>query len=290
MSSFVWPKGFKAAVCITWDLDGEAAQYVRNPDQARNQCSELVQRSYGPEVGLWKTLDLMDEFDLKATYYIPGYTANLHPKAVSGILEKGHSVGLHGYMHETMDSLSEDEESEMFRKSIKSLKRFTGETPSLFRSPSFELNRRTPGLLLKYGVRSDSSLMGDDYPYVIDTGFGPLIEIPVNWIMDDFEFWGHTKSNRQKTISDPDTVLKLWTKEFDGLYNAGGIFVLTMHPFVTGRWAFLDTVKKLLLHIGKFPETWVASVDQITEHCVKNLSEPFMVHRKLPAPEIIDFS
>lgn len=290
MHSFEWPNGFKAAACFTWDLDGESAAYFRNPDQARNQCGELVQRSYGPEVGVWKTLDLMNEYDIKATYFVPGYTANTHPDAVEGILKGGHSIGLHGYMHETMDLLSEKQESDMFDKSIRSLEKLTGYKPDIFRSPSFELNRRTPSLLIKNGVRSDSSLMGDDYPYVIDTEGGPLIEIPVNWIMDDFEFWGHTKSNRQKSISDPDTVLKLWKREFEGLYKAGGIFVLTMHPFVTGRWVYLDTVRKLIEYIMDFPGTWITSVKDITDHCTTHMEDPFMVHRKLPSPEIIEFS
>lgn len=289
MRNFKWPSGYKAAVCFSWDLDGEAAQYVRNPAQASNQTSELVQRSYGPEVGLYKILDLLEEFDLNATFYVPGYTANLHPEAFKSILERKHAVGLHGYMHETMDDLSDEQESEMFKKSVASIEKIMGRKPRIFRSPSFEINRRTPSLLLKHGVVSDSSLMGDDYPYVIDNPEGPLIELPVNWILDDAEFWGHTKANRQKPISDPDTVLKLWKREFEGLYNSSGIFVLTMHPFIMGRWVYVDAVKRLIKHILGFKGVWLASMDEVADYCSKNMNEPFMLHRKLPAPEPIEF-
>lgn len=286
---FEWPSNYKATVCFTWDVDGESAQYFRNPDQAKNQTSELVQRSYGPEVGIWKILDLLDKYSLKATFYVPGYTANLHPETTNAIVERRHAIGIHGYMHETMDNLTEEQEREMFRLSIQSLRKYTNFTPRIFRSPSFELNRRTPGLLLENGIVSDSSLMGDDFPYVIDVPAGNLIELPVQWILDDFEFWGHTKSNRQKSIIDPTTTLNTWIKEFEGIYKSGGIFVLTMHPFVSGRWTYIDVIERLIRYILGFPEVWVASVEQVTNYCLEALHAPYMVHRELPSPVPIDF-
>lgn len=45
----------------------------------------------------------------------------------------------------------------------------------------------------------------------------------------------HTRANREKSITDPDTVFKIWSQEFDGYYESGGCFVLTLHPFITGR-------------------------------------------------------
>jgi peptidoglycan/xylan/chitin deacetylase (PgdA/CDA1 family) len=282
MSGFEWPNGCKVAVCLTWDMDGEAAHYYRNPEQAMNQVSELVQRSYGPRVGIWKVLDLLDKYDIRGTFYVPGYTANLHPEVVQTIVERKHSLGLHGYLHETMDDLNAEQESEMFENSIRSLERVSGIKPRIFRSPSFELNRRTPELLLKNGVLSDSSLMGDDFPYFIDTDSGSILELPVQWILDDFEFVGHTKSNRQKPFMDPDSVLKIWEKEFEGLYLNGGIFVLTLHPFVTGRWVFIDMIEKLIKHITKFKDVWIATMVQVTEYCQNNRKESYLRHLNLP--------
>ncbi|HLH85327.1 MAG TPA: polysaccharide deacetylase [Thermoplasmataceae archaeon] len=289
MRNFLWPDGHKACMCLTWDMDGEAAMYFRNPEEARNQLSELVQRSYGPNVGIYKILDLLEKYGIPGTFYIPGYTANLHPEAVKEILERKHPIGLHGYMHETMDRLSEEGERAMFELSLKSLKRLSGKQPILFRSPSFELNRRTPELLLDNGVQSDSSLMGDDYPYLMRVGNRRLLEIPVQWTLDDFEFWGHTKSNRQKPIADIESTYRMWKGELQSLYRLGGCFVLTMHPFVSGRSVYLDAVERLIKLGLETPGLWIASMKEVTDYCLKNTDEPFMLTRDLPSCEPINF-
>ncbi len=286
---FVWPSGFKSAVCLSWDLDGESAHYVRNPEMAGNQLSELTQRSYGPEVGVWKVLDMLERNGIKGTFYIPGYTARLHPEPVKRIVEAGHSVGLHGYMHETMESLSETQENELMDRSIAALEETTGRRPGIFRSPSFELNRRTPDILIKHGVDGDSSLMGDDYPYIISTASGKLVELPVQWIMDDAEFWGHTRANRSKPIADPDTALKIWTRELDGIHEHGGCFVLTMHPFISGRWVYIDVIEKLIKHIKSLDGVWVASTEEVTEYCLENAERDFIRKRELPSPVPLGF-
>ena len=55
----------------------------------------------------------------------------------------------------------------------------------------WELNERTPALLVEYGFRFDSSLMDDDRPYLLDTGNGRLAELPVHWMLDDWEQYAY---------------------------------------------------------------------------------------------------
>ena len=60
-----------------------------------------------------------------------------------------------------------------------------GVRPAGYRSPSWDVNVRTPGILKAHGFLYDSSLMGNDVPYLLETPHGPLIEVPVQWILDD---------------------------------------------------------------------------------------------------------
>ena len=53
------------------------------------------------------------------------------------------------------------------------------------------MNVRTPGILKAHGFLYDSSLMGDDVPYLLETSHGPLIEVPVQWILDDAPLFRH---------------------------------------------------------------------------------------------------
>jgi peptidoglycan/xylan/chitin deacetylase (PgdA/CDA1 family) len=277
-----WPDGHKVAVCLSWDVDGEAAQYVRFPDRARGQLSELHQRLYGPQVGIWKVLDLLGRYSLPATFYIPAYTARMHPDVVRAIVGAGHPVGLHGYLHETLDTLTPAEEERVLQRSQEVLGELTGYRPTIYRSPSWELNRVTPEILVRNGVRSDSSLMDDETPYLLETPAGPLVEIPIQWLLDDAEHWGHTRANRDKPIADPDGVFRLWSGEFDGYYDSGGCYVLTLHPFISGRWVYMAVVERLIRHILARPGVWWTTIDAVTDWALAQADLPL---RRSPPPE-----
>ena len=55
---------------------------------------------YGLKRGVPRILKLLDDYDIKATFYIPGYVAENYEDMVREIVRKGHEVGHHGYMHE----------------------------------------------------------------------------------------------------------------------------------------------------------------------------------------------
>ncbi|MEM0158981.1 MAG: polysaccharide deacetylase family protein [Thermoplasmataceae archaeon] len=289
MSRFNWPNGYQACMCLSWDMDGESAFYFRNPEEAKMQLSELVQRSYGPNVGIYKILDMLDRQGVPGTFFVPGYTARLHPEAVEEITKRGHPVGIHGYMHETMEKLDDKEERDMFRASIKAIREVSGKKPKIFRSPSFELNRRTPEILLANGIFTDSSLMGDDMPYLMNVGDSKLLELPVQWIMDDFEFWGHTKSNRQKPISDPEATVRIWKNELAGIHENGGIFILTMHPFVSGRWVYLKAIEDFIKFAKHLPGLWIADMEEVSDYCLKPDVMESLKARSPPSPAPLDF-
>jgi len=278
-----WPHNSRVAVCLSWDVDGEAAQYVRFADRARGQLSELHQRLYGPQVGVWKVLDLLERHSVPGTFYMPAYTARQHPDVIRAFVRAGHPVGLHGYLHQALDTMSPEEEEADLVRSQGVLADMLGYRPTLYRAPSWELNRRSPEILKRHGVRSDSSLMDDERPYWLDTAAGPLLQIPIHWLLDDAEHWGHTRANRDKAIADPDTVFRLWSTEFDGYYASGGCYVLTLHPFISGRWAYMAVVDRLVRHIRQFPGVWWTTLEEVTAWAESQGSE--LPRRASPPPE-----
>ena len=282
---FPWPDGRRVAVALTWDVDGESAHYVRFPERAKNQLSELHQRLFGPQVGIWRVLGLLERHGVPGTFYIPSYTAMIHPEIVRAIVRAGHPIGLHGHLHEQLETLDEQEENDVMRVSKGILSELCGYTPTLYRAPAWELNRRTPEILVRHGCRSDSSLMDDEIPYALDTPAGPLIEIPIQWALDDAEFWAHSRANRDKALADPETALAFWRGEFDGFYQDGCCYVLTLHPFVSGRPTMIAALERLVEHIKGFSDVWWTTMEEITAHAERLLSEGKLAHRQSPPGE-----
>ena len=59
-----------------------------------------------------RILRLMDRYDLKVGFYVPGWIIERYPAVVEDIVARGHEVGHHGYLHEKPFFLKGPEEEE----------------------------------------------------------------------------------------------------------------------------------------------------------------------------------
>ena len=185
----------------------------------------MSHQAYGPLVGVPRILDLLGEYSLPATFFVPGWTADRYPQAVAAILKAGHEIGHHSYAHKSPFALTEDEERADFERALASLKAL-GVDAKGFRCPSWEPGWRTPQIVAEYGLEYDSSLMDSDKPYVLDTGAGEIVELPVHWSLDDWEQYAYIPDPPfRSAIEAPTKVLDLWTSELDAMRRYGCLFV-----------------------------------------------------------------
>jgi peptidoglycan/xylan/chitin deacetylase (PgdA/CDA1 family) len=271
MQQFPWPDGKKAAVALTFDMDGETIPYVVDPDNAPRRLSLMSEMAYGPNVGIHRILDLLDLYEIRASVFVPGRTAELHPDVVKEIVARGHDIGHHGYMHERPDGLSDEVERKVLERGIEVLTSITGKAPTGYRSPAAELKPTSPALLVEHGFAWDTTLMGADHPYIVPTERGDLIELPMYWHNDDWPLFGFVSVPAVGNgISPPSAVFEVWSEQFEGLYERGGLFNLCMHPFLSGRPAGLRILERLIRFMRGFPQVWWAPLSEIAEHCAKD--------------------
>jgi peptidoglycan-N-acetylglucosamine deacetylase len=180
-----WPEGYRCAAALTFDVDAESAHVFRNPEKAERQLADMEERRFGPRTGVPRILRLLETYGLRGTFYVPGYTIVHHSAAVKSIRDAGHELGAHGNVHETLDTLTEEQEIRVMDEQLAIWHAQLGLQPTGYRSPSWELNVGTPALLKRYGFAYDSSLMGDDIPYDLPTPHGLSSKCPFSgcWTM-----------------------------------------------------------------------------------------------------------
>ena len=269
MANFPWPDGKRCAVVLSFDMDGECIPFVYDPQNATKRLSLQSEATYGPNVGMPRIFDLLERHGIPASFFIPGFTAELHPDILREMIRRGHEVGHHGYLHERPDIVDEAEEERIMVRGLEVLESITGRRPRGYRSPAWELKPTSPALLKKYGFLYDSSLMGDDEPYLIHgrRDGATLVEIPVQWINDDWPHFGFCSIPALGTgISSPQKVFEVWSEEFAGYYDFGGCYVLTMHPFVIGRPSRIRLLDRLVEYIKGYEGVWWATLEQVAEH------------------------
>ena len=251
--SGIWPGETRCVVMLGFDVDGVSPALNRDPDTAKLP-SLMSMREYGPTVAAPRILGLLDSFDIKASFYVPGYVAETHQQLVEEIARRGHEVAHHGYMHEPPATLSPEREAEALDRGSDILERITGHAPLGYRSPGWELSERSLGYLAERGFVYDSSLMGDDIPYLVDANSRDIVEIPVHWELDDAPYFGYAPALANRAVmASPEQVYQVWHAGFEGAYHYGRAFVLTMHPHVIGRPGRIRMLERLIQTMKELP-------------------------------------
>jgi peptidoglycan/xylan/chitin deacetylase (PgdA/CDA1 family) len=268
-----WPDGRTAAAAFTFDVDAESAVLWGNPGTA-DRMSVISHQAYGPLVGVPRLLGVLDRHGIRSTFFVPGYTAHRYPGVVKDIVAAGHEVAHHGYLHEQPTGVSAEEEAANLDRGLQALEEVAGVRPVGYRAPMWDLSWRSPRLLAERGFLYDSSLMDADVPYELAVGpgderpgRGSLVEIPIQWALDDWEqFCFLPDVSGSGLIESPRKARELWQDEFEALRRTGGCWVLTNHPFLTGRASRAQQLDELMAHVTSADDVWTASLEEIALH------------------------
>jgi peptidoglycan/xylan/chitin deacetylase (PgdA/CDA1 family) len=252
---------------LCFDVDGETTVLSESKNFARRRTL-MSQCEYGPKIGVPRILGLLEHLGVPATFFIPAYIAEQHPRMVEAIAAAGHEIGLHGYLHEKLAYLTEAEEEAILTRSIDILTRISGTRPAGYRAPWFETNPWSAGLLAKHGLLYGASEMGDDVPYTHANG---IVEIPGQWLLEDWEqfafsadpAWGFVPENCAK-------VYDLWWREFEAMHDFGCCFVLTLHPWLSGRPSRIRLLEELVRAMQSRGGVWFARGREIAEYVRAN--------------------
>jgi peptidoglycan-N-acetylglucosamine deacetylase len=263
-----WPAGITAAACLTFDMDAESAMLTADISSI-GRMTPMSHQSYGPLVGVPRILALLKRHDLRATFFIPGYSAHRYPQVVRAVAEAGHEIAHHSYFHENTIGMDEKTEADMIDLGLRALRDVAGVRPEGYRAPMWELNFHTPKLLAERGFRYDSSLMDSDHPYVLagDGAADSLVEVPVSWGLDDWEQYaflpGLTGSG---LIESPAKALEMWTLELEAMHRIGAAFVLCCHPFLSGRPSRAEALERLIERMKALAGLWITTVGEVARH------------------------
>ena len=267
-----WPKGARVAVALSFDFDSET-NALRDLELSPGTFS---QGEYAARVSVPRILALLDKYSIPASFFVPAVSALLHKEEIEAITESGrHEIGLHGWVHERNSLLDEEEERILMKKSFQTLKELTGKAPTGIRTPSWDFSPSTLKIIMEMGLIYDSSLMADDRPYELLQEGRPtgVIELPVEWLLDDYPYFGFSRYSAVRPHIKPMDVFEIWAAEFDKAYEEGTLFVLTMHPKYIGHRSRMVLLEKLIQHILSYEHVWWATHEDIALFVKININE-----------------
>lgn len=87
-------------------------------------------------------LDLLDEYDVKTTFFLVDIWTQKYPELVREIAARGHEIGNHSTSHPQMSRLSEAQIKSELNTQADNVQAITGVRPVLFRPPYGDYNNR----------------------------------------------------------------------------------------------------------------------------------------------------
>ena len=259
-----WPNGARIAVGFSFDVDNATATLSTG-----NLDYEILSRGeYGAVDGLPRILKILDRQQVPASFFIPAVSAVLHPQVIKDIqgARLQHEIGVHGWIHERLPLLNnEQEEQRLLNQSIETLTKMTGKRPIGYRAPSWKHSSWTMGQVKAAGFLYDSSLMASDdaYELLLDGKPTGIVELPIERILDDSPYFGSNADGSNPSVGD---VYEVFQSEFDVAYEEGGLYLLTMHPHMTGHRSRAAMLERLIQYMKKKPGVWFATHERIAAH------------------------
>jgi len=249
-----WKNGARCAVALSFDSDHESNE-LRDGGESIGRMS---QGQYGNRVGIPRILQVLREANVPATFFVPAVVALLYPEEQQQVIAEGHEVGLHGWIHELNTKVPAEDERDLHFRAADVLEKVTGIRPVGMRTPSWDFSAVTLKIQRELGLLYDSSLMADDDPYeIVEEGVPTgIVELPVEWIRDDAVYFNMNRFTAHRPYTPPPAVLDIFKREFDQAYKEGGLFLLTMHPHVTGYRSRIFILEELIRHIQNHDDVW----------------------------------
>ncbi|KAH8886083.1 glycoside hydrolase/deacetylase [Thozetella sp. PMI_491] len=283
-------RNVKVALSIDFDAVSHWLGTGCHPD---NNMADYSSGIFSGQVGVYRLINLFKKYEIadKVTWFIPGHTVETFPASARAVLESGAEIGLHGYSHEGIYQMTEDQERDVLVKCIEVATQLVGKKPRGYRAPMYTIRETTVELLRQHGFLYDSSLMHhDSQPYFTPSdppiktidfsqpasswlqptpiasqgypdGKHPLVELPCGWYNEDMmplQYLPHL-ANSMGYVSTrvveqmwKDKFMWLWENSREGNDAADFIFPILVHPDTSGMAHIIGMVERVVQWLQHF--------------------------------------
>jgi peptidoglycan/xylan/chitin deacetylase (PgdA/CDA1 family) len=258
-----WPHGARVAFWVIPNIehfrfDGRF-QDVPNPPLP--DVSSYAQRDYGNRVGVWRLMDLLDKYGLRATVALNADVCRFEPQIVRAGMARNWEWMGHGITNsQRLTGLDPAQERETVRATVETITAFTGQAPKGWLGPGLGETYETPDVLAEHGIEYVCDWCADDQPFPLRVRQGRLISVPYTLELNDLPAF-------LRRNCTPEQFYRFICDQFDVLYEEGArsgrVMALALHPFVTGQPYRLKWLDHAFDYITRHKQVWLTTGGEI---------------------------
>jgi peptidoglycan/xylan/chitin deacetylase (PgdA/CDA1 family) len=222
-------------------------------------------RDYGNRVGIFRVMQALDLFGLRASVAVNAAVAVRYPSLLKACVERDWEVIANGldmdHLHH--EGLARADEATLIATSLDILRRASGQTVRGWLSPAKSESFATLDLLAEAGIDYVCDWVNDDMPYALRGGNRTLHSLPHPIDIDDHTILitnHHSEEEFAQALCD----------QFDVLYReaatqGGRVMAISLHPWVIGQPYRIGALETALAHITRHKGVWSATGAEILD-------------------------
>jgi allantoinase len=267
-----WPNGARVAVWVAVNIEHFK---IDRPGTAMHPFPGITPdvynyawRDYGVRVGIWRLMQLLDRLGMKAGVMLNSDVCIHYPVIVEECVKRGWEILGHGMTNsQFLAGMSEDQEREVIRTVIRTIKDKTGKAPRGWLGPALAETFSTPDLLAEEGITYVCDWCNDDQPYPMKVRTGRLLSVPYGIELNDIPMFLEFKAT-------PDEFRQAICDQFDQLYaegaETGRVLCIALHPFIIATPWRIKYLERALQHILRHKDVWVTTGGEIADWYTKH--------------------
>ena len=273
-----WPRNARVGWFVLlhleyWELMADETsykdpRYVGEYGSFNPDYRTWTQREYGNRVGIFRVLDVLDRYQIRAGVAVNAMAAQRYPYLIEQFKRRNYEFIAHGHSANRMitSKMSEAEEKAEIDASVAAIEKATGQRPTGWLGQDYGESARTPGLLADAGLDYVLDWPNDDQPYRMKVG-RKFVSLPNQPEWDDVQqLW----LRRIPTTRYPDIV----GEAFELLHHEGGqVFNLSIHPWLMGMAHRIKYLDEALRRIERFGNAWQATPGEVARHYIDTMMD-----------------
>ncbi|MFB0507748.1 MAG: polysaccharide deacetylase family protein [Thermodesulfobacteriota bacterium] len=227
-----------------WDIKATMARTVLPAPQGVTVIPDIPNYSwfqYGLRVGFWRLKKVLDKHGVRATVSLNAPVCIHYPAMVKAMLSSNWEILAHGYEQRAINL--EKDERDVIRRTIQTIRDFTGKAPRGWMGPGLNETFDTPDILVEEGIEYVADWVNDDQPNLLNVKSGRLIAVPYTVELNDIPMY-LVQHHRSPEIYERSR------DAFDTLYEEGAessrIMGIAVHPYISGAAHRIKYIDKIL--------------------------------------------
>lgn len=264
-----WPGGKRLAVYIALNLEhfafGEGLGGQLVPGVSQPDVLNYAWREYGNRVGVWRMLDLFQEYELPVAVLVNSTIYDHCPDVMAAFRARGDEIVGHGRSNaERQGDLDEEGERALIQETTDAITAQEGRRPTGWLGPWISQSTATPDLLQEGGYDYLLDWCHDDQPTWMKTRGGRVLSVPYPQELNDIPA---VMVRRIEGAPFADMIIDGFDEQILQSSKQPLVFGLALHAYIMGQPHRLPHLRRVLANIARRrDEIWLCHPGEIAAH------------------------